>query len=263
EFRRVVFRSDLPQRQRPLPAEQQEHEHLVAGEREVERCEGAVHAGDEDLLRPHDRRDHRHARGGVAPAVRLPVPPGLLYRVQVERLCRWHRGGVPHPRWADPPPPPALRLPVPPGLLYRVQVERLGRCHRASVPTTGWSTSTPTAAVGMTGGRLSTATYLHPSPPPLPGDTWRRRRPCRLRPHPGSIPPTTPPLRPRSPAAASTTRCPGAGSASVPSRASPCAASPRWTSASWPTSWRPSSPSQPMARSDSCSSTRTTSTSGR
>ena len=52
----------LPRGSAPSSGERQQHQDLVAGEREPERPQDGVGPGQEDLLQPHDGGDDRHAR---------------------------------------------------------------------------------------------------------------------------------------------------------------------------------------------------------
>jgi hypothetical protein len=72
-----------------VAAEVQQHQSLVAGEGQVEGLQGIVDLGDQDLLRPHDRRDGGHV-GRRGPGVRLPLPAGLGDGVEVERTLAPH-----------------------------------------------------------------------------------------------------------------------------------------------------------------------------
>ena len=76
--------ADLAQGQRALARERQQHEHLVAGEREPERAKDGVGAGEEDLLQPHDGGHDRHARRLVRPAVRTPLALRLGDRIEAQ-----------------------------------------------------------------------------------------------------------------------------------------------------------------------------------
>ena len=89
--------TDLAEREAATATEEQEHQDLVAGEREPERLQGFVRGGQEDLLDPHHRRHQRHAGRGVVPSVGCPVPARLLNRVEAQvRSGRhgWHTTGV-------------------------------------------------------------------------------------------------------------------------------------------------------------------------
>jgi methylmalonyl-CoA mutase cobalamin-binding domain/chain len=87
--------------QRPHPGhrqlaagrEREQHEDLVARERQVARAEHRVDPLHEQLLDPHDRGDQRHPVGGLRPAVRHPLPASLADRVLPGR--RWRH--VPGP----------------------------------------------------------------------------------------------------------------------------------------------------------------------
>ena len=52
----------LPRGRAPLARERQQHEDLVAGERQPERTQDGIGPGEEDLLQPHDGGHDRHAR---------------------------------------------------------------------------------------------------------------------------------------------------------------------------------------------------------
>ena len=83
----------LAQGQGAGPAEQQQHQHLVAGEGQPERPHHGVDAGEVDLLGPEDRRDRRHAGRGLGPAVRLPLPARFGDRVEAEGAGGGHADG--------------------------------------------------------------------------------------------------------------------------------------------------------------------------
>ena len=77
--------ADLAERQRAGARERQQHERLVAREREAERAEQLVEARHQDLLGAHDRRHRGHrARGLLAPALG-PVAARLGDRVDAQR----------------------------------------------------------------------------------------------------------------------------------------------------------------------------------
>jgi hypothetical protein len=82
--------ADPAQRQRPGAAEEQEHEELVAGEREVERPEHLLDPRQHDLLGAHQRGHRGHPARDVAPAVRLPLPAGLRHRVERQGTAWCH-----------------------------------------------------------------------------------------------------------------------------------------------------------------------------
>jgi hypothetical protein len=62
--------TDLAERQRTAARQMQQHQRLIAGEREVEIGDDRVQAADQDLLGTHDRGDRAHRRRRlVAPAL--------------------------------------------------------------------------------------------------------------------------------------------------------------------------------------------------
>jgi GNAT superfamily N-acetyltransferase len=73
--------ADTADRQLAAAAEEQQHQHLVAGESEVERLERGLDRSEDQLLGTHDRRDDRHARLGVVPPVSPPVVAGHFDRI--------------------------------------------------------------------------------------------------------------------------------------------------------------------------------------
>src|SRR5215208_720477 len=87
----------LPQRQRAGAREVQQHERLVAGEGELPRPQEIVEPGDEDLLRAHDARHGGHGGERRGSPARLPLPRGLLDRVERQRAHA--QQGRTGPRW--------------------------------------------------------------------------------------------------------------------------------------------------------------------
>ena len=82
--------TDLAERQSPGPAEQEQHQHLVAGEGEPQRSEQGIDPGQVDLLGPEDRRHGRHPLGGVGPAVGSPLPARLGDRIEAQGAVGSH-----------------------------------------------------------------------------------------------------------------------------------------------------------------------------
>jgi len=73
----------LAQRERAAAAVVQEHQRLIAREREVEGLQLVVQAREQDLLHAHDRGDGAHRRDRLVAPVGAPVPPRLGDRVEV------------------------------------------------------------------------------------------------------------------------------------------------------------------------------------
>src|SRR3954468_4256472 len=72
----------LPQRQRPAAAEEEQHQRLVAGERQPERLQHRVQAREQDLLDPHDRGDRAHRGARLCAPALLPLAPRLGDRIE-------------------------------------------------------------------------------------------------------------------------------------------------------------------------------------
>ena len=69
-------------------AQIQEHQRLVAGERQALRGERIVELGQPDLLDAHHRRDGHHWRDELLVPARAPLTPGLLDRIEAQWLSR-------------------------------------------------------------------------------------------------------------------------------------------------------------------------------
>src|SRR6266508_1883682 len=78
--------TDLPGRELATAAEGQQHQYLVAGERQAERPQCIVDAAQQELMGPHHRRDGGHPEGGVFPPGGPPVLRGQIDGVNIQ----WH-----------------------------------------------------------------------------------------------------------------------------------------------------------------------------
>ena len=81
-------RADPGHRQLAARGEGEQAEHLVACEGQVEGPQHGVDARVDQLVHADQRGHHRHAVGGLGPAVRLPLAAGLADRVD------WHAATV-------------------------------------------------------------------------------------------------------------------------------------------------------------------------
>jgi hypothetical protein len=79
---------DLAERERPAAAEVEEHQRLVAGERQPVRSERLVQPREPDLLDAHHRGHRLHRRDVAGVEVRGPLAPRLLDRVKLEGHSR-------------------------------------------------------------------------------------------------------------------------------------------------------------------------------
>ena len=84
--------TDLAERERISSREGEQHQDLVAGERESERPQDGVGPGQEDLLESHDGRDDRHRTRLVGPPVGLPLPFRLGDGIEAQPSGFGHSG---------------------------------------------------------------------------------------------------------------------------------------------------------------------------
>ena len=82
---------DLGQRQGAVPGEGEQHERLVAAERDAVRLEQRVELADQHLLGSHDRGNRPHGcvdLGGLTRRMLLPQHPGALDGVERQQRHR-------------------------------------------------------------------------------------------------------------------------------------------------------------------------------
>ena len=119
----------MPKGRCPALREREEHEHLVASKGELERPQCGVRLGQEHLLEPHDRSDHRHGWCLGLPPLGFPLSSGFDNRIERQLASLGHAR--------------TLAILVGPTVVARRRASSRGPPTRAAPDPRRWATTYP------------------------------------------------------------------------------------------------------------------------